>query len=79
MRLPHVRAPLLLASSVVLFGAFCTALAGSQTYATVLTLRIFVGGAQAFIQGLGLHSSFWYKRDELATRSGTFLIPILAL
>ncbi len=70
LRFPHVSAPVLIGGSVLLFGAFCTALGGSQNYETVLALRIFVGASQAFIQGLGLYLSFWYKRDELATRSG---------
>ncbi|KAJ9604883.1 hypothetical protein H2200_010998 [Cladophialophora chaetospira] len=73
-RLPHVSAPILIGGSVILFGAFCAGLGDSQNYATVLTLRVFVGASQAFIQGLGLYASFWYKRDELATRSGIGLI-----
>lgn len=72
LRAPHVSAPAVIGASVVLFGTFCAALGGSHNYATVLVLRILVGSAQAFIQGLGLYFTFWYKRNELASRSGAF-------
>lgn len=72
LRAPRVSAPVVIGASVVLFGTFCAGLGGSQNYATVLVLRILVGSAQAFIQGLGLYFTFWYKRNELASRSGAF-------
>ncbi|KAH0843473.1 hypothetical protein FOPE_08711 [Fonsecaea pedrosoi] len=72
LRLPWVTAPALIGGGVLTFGAFCAGIGGAQGYATVLALRIFVGCAQAFIQGLGLYLSFWYRRNELASRSAVF-------
>lgn len=59
-----------LGGSALLFGAFLTAMAGAQGYETAISMRILIGSAQAFIQGLGLYASMWYKRDEVATRGG---------
>lgn len=59
-----------LGGSALLFGAFLTAMAGAQGYETAISMRILIGSAQAFIQGLGLYCSMWYKRDEVATRGG---------
>lgn len=59
-----------LGGCVMVFGVLVASMAAAQNTATILALRILVGFAQAFIQGLGLYVSFWYKRDELATRSG---------
>lgn len=70
--LRYVYPPILLGGCVFVFGAFCASLGGSKNYATLLALRVLVGSSQAFIQGLGLYSSFWYRRNELATRSGMF-------
>lgn len=59
-----------LGGSALLFGAFLTSMAGAQGYETAISMRILIGSAQAFIQGLGLYASMWYKRDEVATRGG---------
>ena len=61
---PHM----LLGSCVVIFGTLVASMAAAQNYQTILALRILVGASQAFIQGIGLYASLWYKRDELATR-----------
>lgn len=57
--------------ATVIFGALLCGMSAAQNYHTVLALRILIGSAQAFIQGLGLYTSLWYKRDEVATRGGT--------
>jgi hypothetical protein len=62
-----------LGGNVITFGLLVTCMAAAQNYATILALRILVGASQAFIQGLGLYVSLWYKRDELATRGGEYL------
>ncbi|KIY00304.1 uncharacterized protein Z520_03989 [Fonsecaea multimorphosa CBS 102226] len=72
LRLPWMTAPALIGGGVLTFGAFCAGIGGAQNYATVLVLRVLIGCAQAFIQGLGLYLSFWYKRNELASRSAVF-------
>ncbi|KAH8805236.1 retrograde regulation protein 2 [Xylogone sp. PMI_703] len=47
-------------------------MAAAHNYHTILALRILVGAAQAFIQGLGLYVTLWYKRDEVATRGAIY-------
>ena len=64
-----------LGGSVVFFGVLVCCLAAARGYQAVLALRIFIGCGQALIQGLGLYVSLWYRRDELATRSGIVANP----
>lgn len=45
-------------------------MSASKNYETVLALRILIGCSQAFMQGISLYGSLWYKRDEMATRNG---------
>ena len=59
-----------LSVTVGTFGALLCGMSAARNYQTVLALRILIGSAQAFIQGLGLYVSLWYKRDEAATRGG---------
>jgi hypothetical protein len=59
-----------LGAAVLIFGALLCGMSAAKNYQTVLALRILIGAAQAFIQGLGLYTSVWYKRDEVATRGG---------
>jgi hypothetical protein len=56
--------------AVVAFGAVVCGMSGVQNYQTLLALRILVGFAQAFIQGLGVYNSLWFKRNEIATVGG---------
>ena len=65
---PHI----IIGGAVLLFGAFVCAMGGAQNYQTVLALRILVGFAQAFIQGLGLYNSLWFRRNEIATVGGKY-------
>jgi hypothetical protein len=46
-------------------------MAEARNYATVLALRILLGCAQAYVQFLTVYISLWYKRDEVAFRTGT--------
>ncbi|KAK5693821.1 hypothetical protein LTR17_024998 [Elasticomyces elasticus] len=57
--------------SVIVFGAVVIGLSAAKNYATVLSLRVLIGLAQAVIQGQSVYTSTWYKRDELASRSAT--------
>jgi hypothetical protein len=65
--------PIVLGGTAIIFGAILIGMAGAQNYATVLALRILLGSTQAFMQGISLYSSLWYKRDEIATRGGKSL------
>ncbi|KAF1817566.1 MFS general substrate transporter [Eremomyces bilateralis CBS 781.70] len=68
-----------LGACAIVFGAFLLGMSGAANYATVLTLRIFIGASQAFIQGLSLYSTLWYKRDEVATRGAIiYMAAIIA-
>ena len=58
----------ILGGTALLFGTFLTVMSSAHTYGTAIAMRILIGAAQAFIQGLGLYTSMWYKRDEVATR-----------
>ena len=62
----------MIGGSVLAFGAIVCGMAGSQNYQTLLALRILVGFAQAFIQGLSIYTSLWFKRNEIATVGGAF-------
>jgi MFS family permease len=61
---------LLIGGAVVTFGVLLCGMSAAPNYQTVLALRILIGLAQALVQGIGLYSSLWYKRNELATRGG---------
>lgn len=56
---------------VILFATFSCCTSAARNAATVLALRVLIGAATAFLQSLSLYTSLWYKRDEMATRSGT--------
>ncbi|KAL6249573.1 hypothetical protein RBB50_003426 [Rhinocladiella similis] len=70
--LKYARPSRIFGCCALLFGAFLVAMAGSHNYATPLAMRILIGSSQAFMQGVGLYVTQWYKRDELATRSAIY-------
>ncbi|KAK1244209.1 hypothetical protein MKX08_002347 [Trichoderma sp. CBMAI-0020] len=61
-----------IAGCVILFATISCCTAAAKNAATVLALRVLIGAATAFLQSLSLYTSLWYKRDEMATRSGLF-------
>ncbi|PVH76569.1 MFS general substrate transporter [Cadophora sp. DSE1049] len=61
-----------LSAAVITFGALLCGMAAAVNYETVLALRILIGSSQAFMQGLGLYISLWYRRDEVATRGAIY-------
>ena len=68
--LRYISPHMVLGTAIATFGTLVCLMSVAENVATILALRILVGFSQAFIQGLGLYVSLWYKRDELATRSG---------
>ncbi|KAK5381971.1 hypothetical protein LTR20_007951 [Exophiala xenobiotica] len=58
--------------AAICFGAILCGMAEARNYATVLALRIMLGCAQAYVQFLTVYISLWYKRDEVAFRTGIF-------
>ncbi|KAF3934705.1 hypothetical protein ABW20_dc0105747 [Dactylellina cionopaga] len=70
--LRNVEPYLIFGFAIVSFGSFLCGMGAAKNYATILVLRIFIGGAQAFVQGIGLSLSLWYKRKEIAFRASLF-------
>jgi MFS family permease len=64
--------PRQLGLAVIFFGVCGTCLATAKNYATVVGLRVLIGIGEAFVQVGLLYLSFWYKRDEMASRAGTY-------
>ena len=65
----------ILGGSALLFGTFLSAASGARGYGTIISMRVLIGAVQAFIQGLGLYVTIWYRRDEVATRGGMSAPP----
>jgi hypothetical protein len=65
--------------AVIFFGVCGTCLSASKNYATVVAIRVLIGIGEAFVQVGFLYFSWWYKRDEVATRAGTYLLPAIEL
>jgi hypothetical protein len=55
---------------VIIFATLSCCMAAAKNAAAVLALRILFGFASTFLQALTLYTSLWYKRNELAIRSG---------
>lgn len=49
-------------------------MAAAKNAGGILALRILFGFVSAFLQALSLYTSMWYKRNELATRTGENLL-----
>lgn len=64
-----------LGGTAMIFGVLLAALSAASNYVTVITLRLLIGAAQAFLQGISIYCSLWYKRDEFATRLGKKHLP----
>ncbi|OAA60323.1 Major facilitator superfamily domain, general substrate transporter [Niveomyces insectorum RCEF 264] len=67
-----LRADRQIGGCVIIFATLSCCMAAAKNAGGVLALRIIFGFASAFLQGLGLYTSMWYKRNELATRTGIF-------
>lgn len=67
-----IRPYLLVGGAIVCFGTLLCGMSAAQTYGAVLATRILIGAAQAFVQGIGMYSSLWYTRRELAIRGSLY-------
>lgn len=56
--------------AVIFFGICGTCLSAVHGYGPILGLRLLIGLGEALVQVGLLYFSFWYKRDEVATRAG---------
>lgn len=52
-----------------MWGLFTLGAAFSKSYSAILVCRLFIGFAEALVQGGVLYLSFWYDYTELATRA----------
>ncbi|KUJ17697.1 MFS general substrate transporter [Mollisia scopiformis] len=64
--------PRQLGAAVIFFGVCGTCLSAVKSYGAVIGLRILIGMGEAFVQVGLLYFSFWYKRDEVATRAAVY-------
>ncbi|KAH8812389.1 major facilitator superfamily domain-containing protein [Xylogone sp. PMI_703] len=67
-----LRADRQIGGCVILFATLSCCMAAAKNAGGVLALRILFGFVSAFLQALSLYTSMWYKRNELATRTGIF-------
>lgn len=58
--------------AVIFFGTCSTCMAAAKSYGAVMGLRVLTGSEEAFIQVALLYFSFWYKRDEVASRAAFY-------
>ncbi len=65
---------LLVGLSILTFGALLCGMSAMETYGAMIALRILIGCAQSLVQGIGIYSSLWYTRTEVATRGGAFSV-----
>ncbi|PWY68991.1 putative pantothenate transporter [Aspergillus sclerotioniger CBS 115572] len=70
--LRKITPPVQLSGALVVWGGFTALLSTSQNYATLAGLRVAIGAAEAFVQAAPLYLTFWYKREQLASRSAIF-------
>ncbi len=59
--------------AVISFGILSTCLSQSKSYAAVMIIRLLIGIAEAFVQSGWVFLSLWYRKEELATRTGKTL------
>ncbi|PYH94485.1 retrograde regulation protein 2 [Aspergillus ellipticus CBS 707.79] len=72
LALRKLKANRAIGTAIVFFGIIMCCLSTARTYSVVMALRFLMGTGQAFIQGLTMYTSLWYRRDELGTRSAIY-------
>lgn len=63
--------------AVILFGLAATLISVCGGYAGLMVLRFILGAGESVVTSGFLYLSFWYKRDELAVRSGWLSFSLL--
>lgn len=58
-----------LGAAVIFFGVCSTCMAAAKNYGAIMGLRVLTGIGEACVQVGLLYFSFWYKRDEVASRA----------
>ncbi|KAL9617618.1 MAG: hypothetical protein Q9160_007584 [Pyrenula sp. 1 TL-2023] len=58
--------------AMVVWGIVTACIVAAKTQASIMVLRALTGAAEAFIRGVLIYLSFWYRYNELATRGALF-------
>ncbi|TAQ84354.1 hypothetical protein B7494_g7317 [Chlorociboria aeruginascens] len=64
--------PIQMALALMTWGLFTALLSQAKSYAAIVGLRVCIGVGEAFLQAGPLYLTFWYKRNQLATRASIF-------
>ncbi|KAH8705207.1 putative pantothenate transporter [Talaromyces proteolyticus] len=70
--LRKITPPMQLSGALIVWGTFTALISTSRHYAAVAGLRVAIGAAEAFVQAAPLYLTFWYKREQLASRASIF-------
>jgi hypothetical protein len=72
LNLRWVGAPTQIGMATLLFGVASICQTAIKTYSQELGIRVVIGAGEAFVQVGILYFSFWYRRDEVATRLAVY-------
>ena len=61
-----------LGGATLIFATLICIMSAASSYVSVLVLRILIGVAQAFVQGIPLYMSLWYTRREVTFRAALY-------
>ncbi|KAH8705429.1 putative pantothenate transporter [Talaromyces proteolyticus] len=64
--------------AMIVWGTMTTILCKAIDWQYIAVVRVFIGGAEAFLQAGPLYLTFWYKREELASR-GSIIMAMMAI
>jgi hypothetical protein len=68
----YIQPQRMIGSAVIIFGVLVLCLSTAKSYGAVVALRILIGSFQCFVQSIGLYITYWYQRNEVATRGGKY-------
>jgi MFS family permease len=72
LNLRWVGAPTQIGIATLLFGVASISQSAIHTYAQALGIRVIIGAGEAFVQVGILYFSYWYRRNEVATRLAVY-------
>ncbi|KAF3402848.1 High-affinity nicotinic acid transporter [Talaromyces pinophilus] len=64
--------------AMIVWGTMTTILCKATDWKYIAVVRVLIGSAEAFLQAGPLYLTFWYKREELATR-GSIIMAMMAI
>jgi hypothetical protein len=72
LNLRFVGAPTQIGIATIIFAIASLSQSAMKTYAQALGIRVIIGAGEAFVQVAILYFSYWYRRNELATRLAVY-------